>query len=131
MKTNDEDFKKFQDEITRWIEVFGLHEWDCSFDHEQLGKGTWAQCDSQHEGHSAVFSLNTDVDAPKAEDPQELGLHEAVELLLADMETLAESRSWDANTWEAARHMVVNRIVSFIKRTEFWKQHGGESNSTA
>lgn len=122
MKTTAEDFAAFQGEATRWLGALGLTDYDVSFLHEPIADETWAQVDSRYRAHTAIITLNTDVNSCCREDMRDLAVHEVFECLLTELDDLAASRKWSAAEWESARHRVINRLVNFVKRTEYWKQ---------
>lgn len=123
MKTSPEDFAVFRAEATRWLEILGLMDFDIAIQHAPLSPDACAQTDSRMYGRTAVLTLNSDYDDTYREDPRELALHEVCEVLLAPLESLAQARTWDPDTYVSERHAVINRLVNFIKRTEYWQQN--------
>jgi len=121
MKTSGADFKKFTANVGSWMQALGLHEWDYGCEHEHIEDGAWAQCDNDLKSMSAVFTLNTSVPTSIKEEMPVLALHEVLECLLAKLDELAQDRRFDADQWESERHVVINRLITLIQRSNLWE----------
>lgn len=121
MKTSKAEFKRFSENVSRWMQALGLHEWDFGCEHTHIKDGAWAGCDNDMNSMSAVFTLNTDVPTDVKEKMTILALHEALECLLAKLDDMAQDRKFDADLWESERHVVINRLITLIQRSNLWE----------
>lgn len=118
MKTTKKDFELFESECLRWLEIFGLNEWDNEFRHEKIDDDAFAQVVHYNESRLAVFSMSTDKTHESDDDIRHNALHEALEALLANLDTMARERKWDEEAWTAERHAVINRIMNVLKKRD-------------
>jgi hypothetical protein len=120
IKTNAKDFHQYESCCRKWIRFFGLLDWDVAFEHADLGGDTEAQCTFNAESRMATLSLNTEITGIIPLD--RLAFHETAELMLADLNELANSRFTTELQIDQARHNVIhtleNSIYQFIQKVK-------------
>lgn len=121
-RTTEEQFEAFKDEARKWIEYFGLSEWEIFFHHKN-GSKERALCDVHNEGHIAVLSLGREWEAleePDEEAVRKCAFHEVCELLLMDdwyIATLEDlSLEQREQLLEKVRHRVIRRLENSLYR---------------
>jgi len=108
MKTTKAQFKRFQAEFNRCIEVLGLKEWDVYFSMTKLDDR--ASIEYRPTAKTAVIYLS-DEQPWTGSDPEKSAKHEAVHLLLAEMSTLGEMRDSTHSDREQAEEEVVRVLA--------------------
>jgi len=111
-KTTKKDFKIFKSECKKWIKKFGLKDWDITYKHEKiesLGTTKWHIIDRWVD-----ITLSKDFGKTESSkyEVKQTAYHEVIELLLAEFNTLAESRYSTYNQLETARHAIVQRMIN-------------------
>lgn len=87
MKLPDKDFEVFQAEALRWIEAFGLKDWEVGFSFDDQNPDCRATCSCSDLG-SRICCLGltrTWPSRPTTADLQRCAFHEVLELLLMPM----------------------------------------------
>ena len=120
-KTTENHLAIFQREVEKWIDIFGLLEWEVIFKRDDLGPHR-AALSPNVEGRSAVFILCdkwNDVNAKlnKAQ-LQFLARHEVCELLLSDLHWMATCRYVQPEEINSARHTIIGRWMKYMSRKE-------------
>jgi hypothetical protein len=113
MKTTARDFRTFQAQCRFWIKYFGLKGWDVAFEHCDLG-GDDAQCEHDAEARMATLRMNMDVSEENIAD--KLAFHEVMELLLADLSTIASRRSATETEIGSAIHNIIHTFEGTLFR---------------
>lgn len=95
MKLSQKQFKLFETEARKWIDFFGLKEWQIYFLFEKIDNR--AEVRYNCVSGIAVFVLNTEVDEMDGlvvtnNDIKKLGFHEVCELFLGRLVNMAERR---------------------------------------
>ena len=120
MKTTKRHFKVFKAEVERWVNNFGLHDWEVSIHHGDVGNDEHAaECIADPDTRNATIQLSDEftILLPFSEmDIRRAGCHEALELLLARLSYLAESRSATYEQIGEARHEVIARLLNYFYR---------------
>lgn len=109
MNTNKTFFKKFKAEFTRFATELGLTHYEYIFYHEGLPDCN-AQIKARHNGKTAAVSLGTDIESHCNCTPERLARHEALHLLLADLEGLATYRYAAAIEIDDETERIVRRL---------------------
>lgn len=114
----ESDFAIFKSEAKKWIALFGLKDWDVTFDFSPL-ESSRAECCVNWHAKAALITLGQ---FPRGEmtqdDVRRSAFHEVCELLLSDMEFTAlneEIPHAERKTMtEVARHAVIRRLENSI-----------------
>jgi hypothetical protein len=110
MRTTKKDFEAFKAEFIRWQDLLGLKDWRVRFHHERLENGVAAcvcpDCESRLVGVFYGFICD--------HAPEEAARHEALELLMSDMEEVARARYIRPDDVVEARHAVIRRLENLI-----------------
>lgn len=118
-KTTEKHLAVFRLEIEKWIEIFGMVEWELHFKRVDLINAR-ASLQPNVETRIAIFNLCkewTDRTAPlNSAQLRYLGMHEVAELLLADLSWMATCRYVQPEEIETARHTVIGRFVKYMNR---------------
>jgi len=115
-KVTKKQFKLFCDEFTRYVNKFGLHEWELRFFLEDIGNNL-ACIRSDYLGRMCRVSFTHIWDDPLLLDDnqiKETAKHEAIELLTDDLGNLAGSRYVTLDEIDAARHTLVRRLEKLL-----------------
>jgi hypothetical protein len=114
MKTTKKDNELFKGEFLLWRERLGLTDWRVRFYHEQL-KHPLAGCIAADlEARLVGVYLGFTVD----HRIEELARHEALELLVSELDTLARDRHVRPEEITAARHAVIRRLENLLDAME-------------
>lgn len=114
---SEKDFDIFKSECLKWIDLFGITEWEISFSFEYL-ENARAECRINWLGKTCVICLTNF--SPKYDkfDIKKSAFHEVCELLLTEMEyiSLDEEIPYDERKGltESARHSVIRRMENSI-----------------
>ena len=119
----EKDFSIFKEEAKKWIDTFGLKDWDVTFDFSLL-ENSRAECCVNWHGKAALITLGQ---FPRGEMTQEdvrkSAFHEVCELLLSDMEfTALNEEILHAERklmTEVARHAVIRRMENSIFKNHY------------
>jgi hypothetical protein len=114
MKTSKKDFEQFKKEFMRWVEIFGLKDWEIFFKLEPV-EGGFAQCSSSLTGRITRISLSPEYEAGERFDPVKSGKHEAIELLLAPLYNNAICRFVSEEELKEASHTIVRILEKVLK----------------
>ena len=118
-----DDFAEFAAECHKWIDKFGLTEWQISIEPEDLGAsniGIRAQCCLNWTQHAVCIRWNTThrVDALNntgaALTPRRAALHEVLHVLLHQLVLVSADRGSSADVTDAQEHAVINRLMSVL-----------------
>ena len=106
MKTTRKHFEIFKKECEYWIDKFGLKDWDIAFEHKSGDNLASARWDIH--ARWCIIKLATDWEHIKPTDYElkSTAYHEVVELLLADMYTMAG--------WRYLRERIVRAVKKGI-----------------
>ncbi len=116
MKVTKTQFNLFCSEFKRYVEKFGLLEWELRFFLEDIGK-VLSQILPDHLGRICKVSFTENwVDLLPLTDAQikETAKHEAIELLIADPYTMAVCRFVTDSEIETVMHTLVRRLEKLI-----------------
>jgi hypothetical protein len=116
MKVTKTQFNLFCSEFRRWVEKFGLHEWELRFFLEDIGSNL-ASINADYLGRICKISFTKEWnDLMVLDDTQikECAKHEAIELLTDDMGTMAYCRFVTLDEIQAARHTLVRRLEKLL-----------------
>lgn len=115
-KTSKSDFKIFTLECKKWIDRFGLKEWDFIFEHKKL-KDAKAACmpDTINKIAKIILSTNWYPEEVCIKQLLNSAMHEVLHILMAKYEALAKSRYTTENLLDDEQEDIVRRIVSAIK----------------
>ena len=112
-------FDIFKKEAEKWINKFGLLDWEVSFRHEMSEKNR-ATCAYDYTGKIASLVLSTKWEnfEPTTKNIKKTAFHEICELLLGEIGCLAEDRGWDKLEMDRSRHAVIRRLENAIFKKE-------------
>jgi hypothetical protein len=107
VQTNEKDYKIFQAEFRRWVELLGLGDWALEFEWKHT-EGTEALVEATLCQRLATVVLAKEVQDGR--DVKELAKHEAMELLLMPLRVLAMERFSTCPQIDEAVHAVIQRL---------------------
>lgn len=119
IQLSEKDFIVFQEEAKKWIEFWGLKDWEVFFKFEHCESLDRAQCWINWRGRICTLVLAKFQPEERTEcDIRKMAFHESCELLLHDMEAIAldeeiphEERK---GLTESYRHAVIRRLENSI-----------------
>ena len=117
MKTNKSEFAIFKKTCQTWIEKLGLKDWHVDIIHDSIDVNNIATCTLGYNSQTAILTFNIEnilEKRLKASEIKEVALHEVLELLLADIGCLVESRNFDENIYEQTTHKIINRLIKVL-----------------
>ena len=115
MKTTKKDFRLFKKECRKWIEFFGLKQYECRYFHDK--------CDGRAEFYTDItgglfsVTLNTEFNNCKItkREIKMVASHEIVEgLLFANAISLCFERGYDSNEVDNAFHPIVRTLENTV-----------------
>lgn len=118
MRTTKADFALFCKECQRWIDKFGLKQWDVIFDHEPDNEDFCGSCVADHNAHFAYITLgylSDDDPRPKTELIKTTALHEVLELLIQEYRRLMLDREYTSGEEERLRHCLIQTLINVIR----------------
>ncbi len=114
-KVTQKQFKLFCDEFQKYVNKFGLQEWELRFFLEDME--SLASIHTDYLGRICKVALtkewNDSLPLTNAQI-KECAKHEAIELLTDDMGTIAHARYTMLEELQAARHTLVRRLEKLI-----------------
>lgn len=108
-KTSEEDFEEFEHLVRKYIDFFGLKDWELGFTHEPCDY--MATC-GYNEGKRAVFNLGHEW--PYDVTPDEIrrtAFHEVCELLMAELWLMGKRYDLSDRTKTDLLDVEVHRII--------------------
>lgn len=94
MQTTKKDFERFKTEFLRWVDKFGLKEYEIWFYHENPKPISDGAIDSNEDGKYAnvYYAKNIAKENMEQHSPEAIAKHEAIHLLLSRFDWLAKMR---------------------------------------
>ncbi|MFZ9247059.1 MAG: hypothetical protein ACO23K_02180 [Ilumatobacteraceae bacterium] len=114
MRFSDQDFKRFKKYVLKYVEVFGLVEWNLTVSHGQIGGNIVAQTQYNSVSKNASIRLTEQAEADYGveDDVRRLALHEVLHLLVADFcETAAKLGDTHHELVVGAEHQLIARLM--------------------
>lgn len=113
--TMNEDFEIFQQEFYKWQKLFGLTGYFIYFKYEPLCEN-FADIVIDHQRCAVTVRLNSDI--PNKNKPfldvNETAKHEAIHLLVSNLEDLGYKRYVTEDDIRAAAEQLVNKLATLI-----------------
>ena len=120
--TTKQHFKWFEQSVHKYINYFGLVNYEYSVVHKEVVQGSRAGVLIWDTAQGAMFGLAetyTDCDPPTKDKMDFFAFHEVIELLLFQIGRVAMNRTFDADELERETHNVIrtfeNKVRPFIK----------------
>lgn len=111
-KTSPRHFEIFKKECLKWIEIFGLKDWECHFSHD-----TWDDCNRANlraniTGRIVSINLNPNWENMEINNHEvrKTAYHEICELLLVRLGWLARERTVAEAEVEEEAHAIIRRL---------------------
>jgi len=122
MKITLKQFELFKKEAQRWLDYFGMKEWQVYFEQKEL-KGSRAQCAFDCVGRIATLSLGTSWSEINKifvtdENIKRTAFHEVCELVLAPLSSMVFQRF---NLAEENVEEEIHRIIRTFENS-LWKE---------
>lgn len=120
-KTTAKHFEFFQEECLKWVEVFGLRNWEIAFKHEKYDDSNYAT--TQYNWVSGWANIYLEVDwgkdhpVTKAE-LKRTALHEVLEIVLAPLYALTQEEGIFPRRAEGAAHDIIRRMENVFFNDE-------------
>ena len=123
MKTTKKDFEVFKTTFIHWQNLLGLKDWQCFFEHVPLDD-CFGNITTDSEGRVGTVRFSSRLPSHvHSFDSRRTARHEALELLLDDLGTLAQYRYVRYDEIKTARHAVIRRLENLLDHIE--KAGGG------
>lgn len=109
--------KRFEDYIMFFVyDFWNLSEWDVSVNVTESDEATYGTCAADTESCMALFGLNRIWRGlkPTKKNLGRIAFHEACELLMWDLQVLANSRYATAEAIGTARHKIITTMENRI-----------------
>lgn len=122
-KTTKKNFKQFKKFCKKWIDYFGLTDWEIEISHKNA-KGNreienrdpvaWSWYDTA--SHRARITLNTDwkSEKPGNRNIELSALHEVLEIMLGELTVVGMNRYVTEKEEERARHALIVRFCNAL-----------------
>lgn len=117
-RTTSKHFKIFKKEAELWIDRLGLSEWRVDFSHSNCPDGS--PCRAWYHGkvEDRVCEIGLvpdwDPDVVTIHRVKECAFHEVFHVALADLEAIAECRSFVQNRLDTGLHQVIRRFENLF-----------------
>jgi hypothetical protein len=115
VNTTEKDFKVFQAEFLRQVELFGLGDWDLEFEWKDV-EDTEASVEAVMQQRCATVTLAKTIG--EGREIEQLARHEALELLLIPLRTIAVERFVTYVQVDEACHAVIQRLIRALGQGE-------------
>ncbi len=122
IKTTKKHFDLFKIETKKWIQNFGLTDWNINYSHVKLKAR--AQCGYNLVGRVVTFSLSTEyiddtIEYNLEQDIKISAFHEVCELLLGPLESMVDQRyALGVDDVEEERHRIIRRMENYVFQNE-------------
>ena len=117
-KLTKTDFETFKKECQKWIDKFGLHDWNVKYQFVKID-GVSGRCLTSYIASTATIALNPDFVNSNITDKkthiQETALHEVLEMMLSPLIALVGDRSYDEGEVDHQTHRIIQRLMKFLK----------------
>lgn len=120
-KTTKEDFEIFKKECEKWIDFFGLKDWDIYFSHDKFDESILATCDcGETENKKCVLSFNKEIKDDALDEMltefhiKKSAFHEVCHLLLANFQGMARYRYVTSSELTQEEHTIVTRLENSV-----------------
>lgn len=126
-KITKESFELFNLECMKWIEKFGIKDYNVVTKHTRLNDDTKAYCTFHVVNRWAVLELNTGWDSSWDTSTMAIkktGFHEVMELFLARLRNLAEYRYTTENEIDEAIHAIIRTLENVVFEQEYKNETG-------
>lgn len=114
MRTTKKQFNEFKKWFTYYQKMFGLLDWKVYFEHKDLRDDCFANISLDLTGRVATARLNLKLEGLPV-NPKESAKHEALELFIAGLCELAESRYVTRDEVVCANHAIIRTLEKLIK----------------
>lgn len=116
-KLTKTDFETFKKECNKWINKFGLYDWDMKYQFVEMDDSA-GRCVTNYVASAATIVLNPNFSnslVDKATHIKEIALHEVLEVMLSPLTALIGERSYDEGEAEHQKHRIIQRLMKFLK----------------
>ena len=114
MKTTPEHFAVFEAAVRKWVDRFGLRDWDIDVKRGRCGGDEFAICE-RGEQHAGDITLSTRWGKPVTDELLErCAIHEVCHLVLADFAKAAEARFVREGEIDEQEHTVIYRLENVL-----------------
>ena len=120
--TTKADFKVFQTECEKWINIFGLHDWEIGFRHEDFRELNRAECYLDLDGRISTIRLNKDwtidndgnIDEVTDLKLKKTAFHEVCEILIAPLSINSRMRFIRECEIESSEHYIIMTLENVL-----------------
>ena len=118
-KTSKTQFKLFQDECWKWINIFGLKGYEYTFEHDDSDTSARAHFGVNVVGRVAVITLTKTwgLERPTDLEVKKSAFHEICEVLLVRLNDIASQRGFCEEDLEEEIH----NVIRILENTLFHK----------
>lgn len=111
MRTTKKQFEQFKAEFLRWQERLGLSEWAIYFKRKPMD-GAYASVTANTVGRVVTVCFNSN--QTDSLDAVASGKHEALELLLAQLDAVCRARFINLDELDESRHAIIRRLEKVL-----------------
>lgn len=114
-KTTKAHFELFKKECWKWIEKFGLYDWQYYFFHEDWEDGNRATIKYNVKSRAASINLSPIWNTPITNlEVRRSAFHEVMEAMLGDLYLMGESREFDEALFVGESHKIIRRLENVV-----------------
>jgi len=116
MKTTKKQFAEFEEACHKWIDFFGLKDWEVDIKHSRLpDEDTNSQVTRDYDAKYACVIFNTDLGNKfKDDDFKKVAFHEICHILLGELGDLAGRRFITPDELVNQEHTIVHRLCNSV-----------------
>ena len=117
VKTTKHDFELFKKECQKWIDFFGINEWQIQFKHTELS-GCDAQCKTHYGCKWSYLSLATEIYEYDYSETliKSCAAEEVCHLLLSPLCKEAENRYITEGEIRKTEHEIIRRLINSLSK---------------
>lgn len=114
MKTTEKHFELFKHEAKKWVNAFGLREYELHFKHEEIDESL-AQCGVNEQARLSMIYLNKDWSGEVPLNNTEVkkaACHEVLELLLCRLRAYADIKNGTPELVDGEVHRIIQVLLN-------------------
>jgi hypothetical protein len=121
--TTAKNFETFKKECELWIERLGLKDWDITYKHKDM-KGDCATTRWDIAARWMIITLGEDFGPVSVTDYEikSTAFHEILEIVIADLQTIAGQRFITPDQLDTASHAVIQRLTNYFFKQDYYNR---------
>lgn len=114
LKLNDNKIKEFINSTNKYLDFFGIKNWEITFDHKCNDTSSCAELHWNLEAKQAIFQIAKEMSKYDYHNIDKTAFHEVLELLLADLASLVWNRIVTEEMVSEAKHEIIHTLENTL-----------------